>query len=187
MKRVFTPVVPLLVDKPTRLTRAHPWLAGHKERYVALLTASLTELQEYGIEPYRNGDSSFDAADLQCILQYFAEKNRPVKPPVRTKDFSKAILDEVNKDSILQRVQSCLYRIKDKRIRTEVQVEVYRYLLGRGKLPDTGFPFIQTALTGELVGRFRRAVKESKKLGIEGAAEKYSIDRFEIAFVLTKA
>lgn len=187
-QRAFlSPIVPVLIDSSDLLHRAFPILNRSKFKFVGLVTISLSELYEFSIEPYRNGDSTFTAEDLKALLLSALENTRVESaPPSRTRDLSELTLKGVNRDSVLQKVQSCLYRIRDKVRRSELQLQVYRFLAGERGLPDTGLPFLEAALKGELLDRFRKAVKKSKTIGIDAAAEEFLIDRFEIAFVLAK-
>jgi hypothetical protein len=169
------------------MKRSFRTLSRSKFHFLGLLTASLSELYEFSIEPYRNGDSTFTGEDLRTIINSALMMTAPLAyAPKRVRNLSEMTLKGVNRDSVLQKVQSCLYRIRDYHTRSELQKQVYRFLAGDSGRPETGIAFMNAALQGELLDRFRKAVKRSAVTSIDEAAEEFKIDRFEIAFVLAK-
>ena len=183
----LSPVVPVLIESSGMLRRSFGVLSKSKFKVLGLVSVSHSELREFSIEPYRNVDSTFSGLDLQALIySSTAAKTILNRAPIRSKDLSEEVLRSVNKDSILQKVQSCLYRVRDHQARSNLQSVVYRFLSGDGSKPKTGLAFMDAALQGELLDRFRAAVKKSATVGIDAAAEEFRIDRFEIAFVLAK-
>lgn len=186
-KSFLSPIVPIYIESADLMQRSFRTLSKSKFKFLGLVSVSISELYELSIEPYRNGDSTFTAYDLKCILDSaLAVTTHTVSVPRRVRDLSELTLRSVNKDSVLQKVQSCLYRIRDRRVRDNVQKQVYSFLAGVSGRPKTGILYMDAALQGELLDRFRKAVKRSDKTSIDEAAEEFRIDRFEIAFVLAK-
>ena len=183
----LSPIIPVFIESSDLMRRGFRVLNKSKFKLLGMVSMSISELYEFSIEPYRNGNSTFTMTDLRAIIDSGLSVTSTVKEaPTKSSDLSEGIMRGVNKDSVLQKVQSCLYRVRDHQVRATLQAKVYRFLAGDTGLPKTDLPFMNAALQGELLDRFRKAVKKSASIGIDAAAEEFFIDRFEIAFVLAK-
>ena len=186
-KRVFGPVMPTMAASVLILTKAYPILVKRHSKFLIFCHASLSELYEYDIPVYLDGDSSFSHLDLRVAMEEVVSRKPHTSDFKKLRDMSKATLKEVSRDSLLQKLQSAFYRIRDHEERQRVQRIVYAYL--GGKRLDKDLPsFILENLKLELTSRFREAVKDSVMTGnVDEASQKFRIDRFEIAFVLAKS
>lgn len=111
-------------------------------------------------------------------------------PDLKTKparDLTQEILDSTKRESILQELHPAFYRVKDKEERIKLQGKVYGFLAGNRKTPPKTFiKKIDDVLASPSCLTFREAVKSSKGRDVDEVAKEYGMDRFEIAFVLSK-
>ena len=169
------------------LVRSFARIQKRQHRYLALSASSPSELHEYDLPLYKNGDSVLTGRELKRLLALAADGHGMEEEPyTRIRNLSEATLQEVNRDSLLKKLQTSFYRIKDPEERARVQDAVYQHLIGR-RLRYEVPSFILNIMTSDLTARFRQAIKSAIQSGdVDLAAEEYSIDRFEIAFVLAK-
>lgn len=160
-------------------------LVEDRRPYVVLLNASTTELLEYGIPLHKSGSSKFGLEDLRKFLATEKRWNRQHLEKVR--DLPLEVLKANNRDSILQRIQTNVYRIKDADERTILQRNIYAFLSGKTKTPPSKYKFIENILRSEVATRLRRAVQRAKQSDdVDAAAAEENLDRFEVAYVLSK-
>lgn len=180
-KTVFSQVTPLLLQGADQALRSFKSLQLSAPKYVGLVSASTTELTELGLLPVERELTALDLIEVTSSVGW-----RPLGRLSKLHDTPAITMRGINRESVLQGVQSRIYRIRDPVERACAQTRVYSFLSGAGTRPDCGHSFLDDALEGPLVKKFRKAVREARKSGIDVSADKYGIDRFEIAFVLSK-
>lgn len=175
----------LYLNSLETLNQSYELLSSMK--VLVLLSSALTELTENEVEVHGNGIEPFRVKDLRKAEETFDQGPFYV-PSAKTVNLARDILLDKNRGSVLQKLQNAFYRIKDKDARSQVQKATYAYLTGkRGYSAVSEFAFITSILDTPLVTKFRLAVKEAARSGDpDEAAAKFQIDRFEIAFVLSK-
>lgn len=89
-------------------------------------------------------------------------------------------------NSILNQTQTLLYRVP-KTLRKEVQKDVYSYLAGTSPHFNRAgeYSSLLILLASEHMQNLRKASMEAHKIGIEKAASKFKVDRFDIGYLRT--
>lgn len=154
---------------------------------LVLLQASTSSLVENNLDIYEEGLKPFSLADLKKLLLGY-QSLVEFEPTKRSRMLAHDILVEKNKGSLLQKLQNSFYRIRDPDERRIAQQKIYSYLAGnKGSKPDSGFEFLDNIVRTDFAIRFRKAVQVARRLDDpDEASRQFSIDRFEIAFVLSK-
>lgn len=155
-----------------------------KYRYFIVVSGAPSALQEQGIEI-----SKFPFSNRTLLHALLSNKtstfDRLLAEP---RNLAKEIFDKVNRDSLLSKLQSSIYRVTDKVERDRAQTICYAYLASLVKRrPDSGFEFLNNILDSDLATLFCKATKEVKTgQNIDVVAEKFGLDRFEIAYILKR-
>lgn len=161
-----------------------------KQVFLVFLSAPSSALMEHGLQVYHSGTQEFTADDFAKVLHLepTTAEVKTVLGPEKERDLSIEILTKNNRDSLLQKLQSNIYRIRDAVEREIIQKKVYAYLGGEVKtLPRISYPFVANLITSDLAVRLRNAVKEARSShNIDKAAENANLDRFEVAYILSK-
>ncbi len=154
--------------------------------HLLLVNASHSLLIEHGIKIHREGMVPFSADDLIASFGKTPMKWEEISV-VKQHDFAQHIMADINRESILGKLQTCFYRIKQIDDRQKVQSLVYAYISGALRtLPQT-VPYIDKILETPLCTKFIQAVQYAKTSNPDVAAQKFGIDRFELAFVLVRS
>lgn len=182
----FGPMRVVYIEDVDIYVRYIDQLYQKKVHHLVLINAAYSTLVEMGIQIYEYGIKPFtgqvllDSFQLQPVSEgkFLAE---------RKLNLAQSIAETINKESLLGKLQSSFYRIKSVDERDRVQKQVYAYLTGKVKRkPYSGLVFIDNILDTDLCQKVILAVEFAKKAGPDAAAEKFGIDRFEIAYVLRK-
>lgn len=155
-------------------------------QHLVLLNAAKSLLEEVEIGIHKDGIKPFLAEDLLAKMQ-----SKPTFDGVtflsKKKDIASGIMKSINKESMLGKLQTTFYRIKQVDERHRIQGQVYAYLVGSIKrAPVTDFPALDLLLNSSLCSKFVQAVSFAKREGSDKASEVFDIDRFELAFVLKR-
>lgn len=99
------------------------------------------------------------------------------------------ILTDIIEAGSLHLIQPLFYVIKDKDERKRVQDSVYLYLSGtQSRIGRAGeWSGIVEKLASDKIQRLRSACIFAKTRGIDAAVERFTVDRFEVNYVLSKA
>ena len=134
-----------------------------------------------GTEPFLRND----------LLKFFSRSSSDNKEQllVLQDNLAEKIMQSINKESLLGKLQTAFYRIRQVDERQRTQSLVYSYLSGGVKRRPSiqEFPFIDNILRSDLCTRFVSAISMAKKVGADKASDLVGIDRFEIAYVLKRS
>ena len=154
------------------------------QQHVVLVNVAKSTLEELGVKIHSEGEKPFTFEDLRSCL-YQAPVSTPALFLARKTDIAKQVMQGINKESLLGKLQTTFYRIKQVEDRQAIKNVVYAYLGGSiKKMPATDVPILDKILATDLCKKFILAVAFAKKEGPDSSAEKFGIDRFELAFVL---
>jgi hypothetical protein len=152
-----------------------------------LLRCSISESAEYALPVINNGLEPISLNDILHLI--FDYKNLPARGEIRRSvNLAREILTATSKPSVLQKLQNVFYRIKDKDDRLRVQHQVYRFLCGDlKKAPHTGYEYVDNVVRLPFLVNFKTALSKAIEYNDpDRAAEEFNIDRFELAFVMSK-
>ena len=159
------------------------------QHHAILLNLSKSTLTELGVPIHGYGQEPLTTQDFIDLLSSPAIRT-PLEEQRLTKkqDLAQQVMQSINKESMLGKLQTSFYRIKQVDERQKIQSLVYAFLSGAiKKLPDlSNQPYLENQLSSDLCKRFRGAIKEAKTIGVDFAAAKHGIDRFEIAYCLKR-
>lgn len=105
----------------------------------------------------------------------------------RVLNHEEEILTRNQRDSILQKISSSLYRIQDKELREVTQTRIFRYLGGDLKKPPmTGIAVLDNTLRSDLAVRLRLCCIETKTRPSSQTCVEFRVDRFEVGYIIRK-
>lgn len=153
--------------------------------HLILLNAAPSVFKEVGIPMYGDGVNPLTKQTLLATLEKVPTDE--FDSIEKKCDLAQDVMKRINKESMLGKLQTNFYRIKQVEDRHNIQSSVYAYLVGSIKRrPITDFPALDFLLKSDLCKKFIEAVSYAKKSGPDKASERFGIDRFEIAFVLKR-
>lgn len=183
----FGPLRVVYIDDLVVFNKYADSLFQKKQHHVILLNSSYSTLKEVGVSIHGDGTEPFLHRDLVALFGSTPTHSQN-KMLTLKENLAEQIMQSINKESLLGKLQTSFYRIRQVDERQKVQSLVYAYLNGsiRRKPNVEEFPFIVKIMKSDLCARFVSAVSMAKKIGADRASDAFGIDRFEIAYVLKR-
>lgn len=183
----FGPLRVLYIDDLLVFNQYADSIYQKKQHHVILLNAAFSTLKEVGVNVHGNGTEPFLHTDLIALFGSAPINAQQILLSLQH-NLAEQIMQSINKESLLGKLQTSFYRIKQVDERQRMQSLVFAYLSGSIKRrPFLDIPYIDKLLNSDLCGRFVTAIAFAKKAGPDKSAEEFGIDRFEIAYVLKRS
>ena len=183
----FGPLRVVYIDDLAIFNQYAESLLNKKQHHIILINVAYSILIEVGLRIHGEGRKPLLTSDLVSMFEA-----RPLtKIPERLssqQNLAEEIMKGINKESLLGKLQTSFYRIKQVDDRQRMAALVYAYLSGSIKRrPMLNIPYLDKLLQTELCDRFVKAISDAKQTGPDAAAERHGIDRFEIAYILKRS
>lgn len=197
------PIHVLFCSSADAYTRVSKRIAAAKTPYLVLVSDNPLFFVEYGvyllntfeITPRVYTTVRITPGDLlSCVNaahrlyeqgEYF-DASFTLRP---THETAYGILTAIIEASALHLVQPLFYAIKDHDVRRAVQNSVFLYIAGyNNKIGKAGeYHRIVEELASDPIQRLRAACRYAREHGIPEAITRYSVDRFEVNYVLSRS
>ena len=130
---------------------------------------------------------------LDSVLSNITEANgnATVLEPIKRRDALQSVINKHRQVSIVQKLQTRLYQVKDREHRDAIRSVILKYLAGVGSLESlrvVTYKPLYELITSKEADKLRKAVKFSLRPGntAEDASREHKIDKFDIAYVIAK-
>jgi hypothetical protein len=178
-KKVFGPHRVVVVGSIEKYQRIFSMLTKVKHVCLVYLCIAGSSAEEFGI------DLTEELTEKLLFEDLLLTESLGLFPPERVESLYENVITKFSVDSILAKMHSLFYRIRDGEERRTNQKAVYKYLTGDRKHPPvTPIRSLNDLLVSDMAKNFILALRGATSEDLDERAEKFKVDRFDLGFVL---